>query len=232
MRQRRRVALLGDAEVDDPRAVVREQDVGRLEVAVHQALVVDRTQPLGERGAQGADHGQGQRALLAHGVSERRPRHVGGGHPGPLGVGVGVDHLCCPEPAHPARRGHLAPEPGAELGVARQVRVDQLDRDGPPGPRTAQVDAAHPAGPELALDHVRPDLARILTAERCDWHCAPDFSSDRPEPASVPDCWPDGRGPNVLVQSMGAGPSGQVRLPVAGARRTGPTPRRPARRCS
>ena len=42
----------GDAEVNDPRAVVGQDDVARLEVPVNQASGVDRGQPLGQRGAE------------------------------------------------------------------------------------------------------------------------------------------------------------------------------------
>ena len=44
LRQRRGLRGPGDAEINDPRAILRNQNVRRLEVPVHHAGGVDRTQ--------------------------------------------------------------------------------------------------------------------------------------------------------------------------------------------
>jgi hypothetical protein len=71
----------GDAEVNDPRAVVGQDDVARLEVAVDEAAGVDRGQPLGQRGTEPLGLRGAERAALGDRRRQRRPGHVGGDHP-------------------------------------------------------------------------------------------------------------------------------------------------------
>ena len=125
------VLRAGDAEVDHPRAVVGQQHIGRLEVAMHQASVVNGAQRLGQPGGQ-LQHGVcRQRSGLRHRLVQRRACDVGGGQPRRIIIGPRGDHRGRVRAVDRLRRGHLAPEPAEERRVAGQAGVDNLDRDRP-----------------------------------------------------------------------------------------------------
>ena len=90
------VGGLGDAEVDEHRAVVGDDDVARLEVAVHHAGVVHR----GERVAQALGEVEQllgvQRAALAHVLLEVVARDELGDEERLGRVGLGVEHAATP----------------------------------------------------------------------------------------------------------------------------------------
>ncbi len=147
----------GYAEVEDARPVDGHDDVAGLEVAVHQAAGVDGLQRLGERGAQGAQ------AVLVHGALGGEPGReggsgdVGGGQPQRVAVDVGVHHRRRVEAADRAGRLDLAAEPLAEHRVGGQFGLGDLQRDGPSAARPCEIDRAHAALAEPALDEVSPD---------------------------------------------------------------------------
>lgn len=106
---------------------------------------VDRLQGLGERGPERAQ------PLLAHGAlggeesGEGGSRDVGGGQPGGLRLGVGVDDLRGVESADLPGRGDLGAEAGAEGRVGGEFRPGDLDGDGAPTARSGEIDGAHAA---------------------------------------------------------------------------------------
>jgi len=147
----------GDAEVDDARSVVGQQDVGGLEVAVHQPRPVDGLQRLGQPGGQDAQRVLRQRPLLGEHRRQRRPRDVGGDQPGRVAVGVGVDDGSGVEAADPPGRLDLGGEPLPELRIGRQLRPHHLDRHRPAAGGAPQVDLAHAAAAEPGLEPVPAD---------------------------------------------------------------------------
>ena len=106
------------------------------------------------------------RPRAVHQFGERRSWHVGRGEPGRAVVRAGVDNGRGVDAADRFRRLHLAPEPPHELGITRQFRVDDLDRDGPAAWRTAQVHPAHPAGAQPCLQVENTHLPRIVRCQR------------------------------------------------------------------
>jgi hypothetical protein len=133
---------------------------------VYEADIVDVAQRLGQPGGQ-LQHGVlGQRSRLRHHFLQRRAGDIGGGQPRRVVVGPGRDHRGRVPAVDRLRRGHLAPEPAHERGVAGQVGVDDLDRDRPAAGRRPQVHPAHPAGPEPGVQAELPDNARIVRAKR------------------------------------------------------------------
>ncbi len=163
--QRARAAGPGDAEVNDPRALGGEQDVGRLEVAVHHPGLVHLLQAVGQRRADRRDLRPRQRALVADLLVERGSWDVDGGQPGAFGLDVGRDQPRDAAAPDPRRRGDLAGEPGAELRVPRQFGADQLERDLLPLAVRAQVDDPHASRAEPAVQAVGPDESRVLAPE-------------------------------------------------------------------
>ncbi len=155
----------GDAEVDDPRALGGQQDVRRLEVAVHHPGLVDVDQAVGEGGADRGHLGPGQRPLVADPLVERGAGDVGGRQPGPLHVDVGGDQPGDAAAPDPGGGGDLAGEAGAELLVLGQLGADQLERDLLALAVGAQVDHAHAARAEPPVQAVGADDSRILPPE-------------------------------------------------------------------
>ena len=160
-RQRGRPGGPGDAEVDDPRPVRRQQHVRRLQVPVHQADVVDRGQPLRKTRRKTAQLRRRQRPALAHHVIERRRVDVRRRQPRHRPLGIGVHHHSRVKPVHPPRRRDLPPEPGPELPVHGQLRTDHLHRHRPPPSRPPQEHPPHPAAAQHPNQPIRPDPIRI-----------------------------------------------------------------------
>jgi hypothetical protein len=155
------VRSLGDAEVDQPGPVFREQHVGRLKVTVDDARRVHRAEALSEARRQGEHGGERQRAVPGDRVAKRRAGHVVGDQPRHRRVRVGVDDRRGERAANPAGRLDLPGEPGPETLILRQVGADDLDRYVAPAKRPAEIDLAHAAGPEPREQGVIPDLPRI-----------------------------------------------------------------------
>jgi hypothetical protein len=62
-----------------------DADADAVQVPVHEPGGVDGLQSLGQPGPEGQDRCRRQRPLLVNRGGQRRPRHVGGGHPVPAG---------------------------------------------------------------------------------------------------------------------------------------------------
>ena len=140
----------GHPEVDDPRAIRRHQDIGRLEVAVYQAGQVNGLQRLRTAGREPEHARHRQRTAHPHQLAQRRGGHVGRRQPGHLGLGVGRDHSRGEHPADPACGGDLPSEAGPEAGFLSQLDLDRLDRDQAACGGPAQVHLAHRPGPQTA----------------------------------------------------------------------------------
>ncbi|GAA3111280.1 hypothetical protein GCM10020254_66790 [Streptomyces goshikiensis] len=140
---------------------------------MHDPRLVHGDQPLGERGADGGDLRGRQRALLGDLVVQGWAGHVLGGEPGPLGLQVGGHQARGAPAADPPGGGHLAREPRAELLVLGQVGPDHLQGDALAAPVRAQVDHAHPAGAEPAVQSERADDTRVLPPEPHHRHVHP-----------------------------------------------------------
>ena len=149
------VGHVGDAEVDNHGVAVEHEHehVARLEVAVHDVHVVDGLQRAGQPDPQPQQLRRGQRAVLAdHGV-KAGAGHEAGDDVGLVTVQVSVQHLGDQRVPDPAQRGHLAGQPGARVGVVRDVRAQHLDGHSAPGPVQAEVDdTCDPAAVVKALD--------------------------------------------------------------------------------
>ncbi len=153
---------LADAEVDDPRTVVEKQDVGRLEVAVHQPALVERGQRLGQPGTEPPRLTRAQRTPFRHPFRERRAVEVLAGDPGDGRVRVGVDDRHRPEAARAPSQFDLPPEPVPEAGVGGDQRPSGA---APPGRKAGAGRQVRPArsgavgwGPSAggAARHLRP----------------------------------------------------------------------------
>ncbi len=156
----------GDAEVDQEGPVEGEEDVGGLDVAVDQAQLVHRRQRLAEARAERPYRVGGQRAAVPDGSREGGTGRVRRGDPRHARLGVRVQDGRGPGAADPARGVHLAPEPGPELLVQREVRVHDLHRDGAAPGAAAQVDPAHAAGAQAAEQPVGPHGGGFVAVER------------------------------------------------------------------
>ncbi len=104
----------------------------------------------------------GQRPeVVRHHGGQVGPGDVLGRDPGHRGLGVGVEHGRRPGAAHPPGGRHLTGEAPAELRVLCVLVLDDLDRDGPPGRGTAQIDQAHSAGTQAGDQAVRAYVRRV-----------------------------------------------------------------------
>ncbi|WUK09787.1 hypothetical protein OG871_39420 [Kitasatospora sp. NBC_00374] len=156
---------LGDAEVDDARAIAGDQDVGGLQIAVNHTRLVDGGEGLRQTGAELPDVRFAEWAgALDHG-GEVGSVEVGTGHPGPHGVGVGIDDGGGPEAADPPSRLDLLPEALPELRVRGDIRTHHLDREPASARRTAKEHLTHPARTQETLQPVGADRNRIAEPE-------------------------------------------------------------------
>ncbi len=145
---------LGDAEVGqhDP-AVVRHQDVGRLHIAVQDALAVGGTQHVQHGHAHLGGAARGERAVVADDLGERAALDQLHHDPGAV---VLVDHVV-------DRHGSVVADPGNGLRLAQRA-----------GDQTTLLVLLHPAGEAQLLDRDRtaqhlvacpPDRAHTAPAE-------------------------------------------------------------------
>ncbi len=152
----------GDAEVDDPRAVLDDQHVGRLHVAVHQAGGVDGLERLGDAGGEPAHGLGGQRPGLVDDLFQRRGRYVGGGQPGHGGARVGVHDGGGVEAGDRAGGLDLTREADPEKLVLGQLCPYGLDRHASAGSRAGEIDQPHAAGAEPSQHLERADPSRVV----------------------------------------------------------------------
>jgi hypothetical protein len=151
-----------DTEVDDARAVDRDEDVRRLEVAVDQLRRVDVLERVRETGREDPYGTLRQRPVVVPDDRfERGSRHIAGGDPGDRRLRVRVEDRRRPVPAHPTGREHLLPEARAELLLLGEFLAYELDRDRPPPVGTRQEHLPHAAGAEPRQQSVGADPLRI-----------------------------------------------------------------------
>ncbi len=151
-----------DTEVDHPGAVLDDEDVGRLEVAVDETRAVDGLEGLGDTGGQPAHGLRRHGTALVHYLFERGRGHIGGGEPGHGGPRVGVDHGGGVEPADGAGGLDLAREADPEELVLGELGPHRLDRHPPAGRRAGEIDQPHAAGPEPSQHLERADPSRVV----------------------------------------------------------------------
>ena len=185
--QARRVGEARDAEVGEQRvqlaAVLLQQDVGRLQVAVDDAVGVARGERVGDlRGEQGrADRREGavlpevavQVGALDQVHDERQQVALDDQVADPHDVGVGQAQ----------QDGALAQEAHHDVRVVRELLLEDLDRDGLAGlarhgrlgarglPLAGPPDGARGAASERLLEQVlaayRPHVMRSLLLAHC-----------------------------------------------------------------
>ena len=153
---------MGDAEVDEHRVAIDEQDVRGLDVAVHDVGRVDDVEGLGDAAGEPVQLGRRQRTPLGHVVVEGWARHVASHDVGVGAVDVGVDDRCDPGAADPAQGVDLAAQPRAGVRVVGHVLAEHLDRHGATVPVEGEVHHAHAALTQLLHEAVRAE-ARGLT---------------------------------------------------------------------
>ncbi len=191
---------LGDAEVDQLRALRAQDDVLRLQVPVRHPVGVDAREPLGQgrQQPQAGVHRQGPARRDRPG--QRGSGHVLRGQPVRRGRERGVDQVRrVGRPDRPHRLG-LPPEPGQRLRVPGDLVPDHLDRDQPAAGRTPEVHLPHAPGPEPGQQRVLPDTGRVGPPQ-----CVHPYEAATPTP--------------VHRTGVGAGRAGPPRF--SAARRTG-----------
>lgn len=163
----------GDTEVDDPRALGGQEDVRRLEVAVHHPRLVHGDEPLREGGPDGGDLGRAQGTLVGDLVVEGGAGDVLGGEPRTVRLQVRRHEPGGTAAADPPRGGDLAREARPELLVLREIGPDDLQRDPLPLAVGAQVDDAHSTRAEPSVKLERADDARVLAPQAHHRHVHP-----------------------------------------------------------
>jgi hypothetical protein len=161
LRQRRRLSGMRDAEVDDPRAVLGQQHVRRLQVTVHHSRGVDGDEALRQPRGQRQQRRLRQRPVAVDRLFQRGARDVGGGQPRHRAIDVRIHHHGGVHAADPPRRGYLLAEPDAELAIGGQLSADGLHRDRPPARGDAEEHLPHPALAEPPHQAVRANRPRI-----------------------------------------------------------------------
>src|ERR1039457_2572651 len=172
LRQRRGSRAQGDAEIDDPGAVLRQHHVGRLKVPVHHARGVDRGQAFPQALGQRQQRPGRQRPVVIHRLRQRRPGHISRSQPRRRTIDIRVHHHGREHAAHPPRRGDLPPEPHPELRIRGQLSPDDLHRHRPPARGDAEEDPPHATAAKLAYQPVRTDRLWISGLQFPD-HAAP-----------------------------------------------------------
>nr|WP_238694445.1 hypothetical protein [Nocardioides daphniae] len=140
------LGVVGEArepEVDEDGRTSLHQDVGGLDVAVHDADVVDRADRLGQAAGEPDQLVTLQGADLTHLVVQRVAGDVAGRHERHVAPRVGVDDLGDPPAAHAQQRVDLAGQPGARLVVTDDVGADHLEGDPLPRGAARQVHDPH-----------------------------------------------------------------------------------------
>ena len=83
-----------------------------------------------------------------------------------MGIGAGLDHPDDALAPDPGQHGHLAAEPGLELGVVGQFGPDHFDRDQAAVLGHAEIDDPHAARPQPGGQPVAPDPPGIAIPQR------------------------------------------------------------------
>jgi hypothetical protein len=175
LRQRRGFHRPGDAEINDPRAVLRHQHVRRLKVPVHHARGVDRAQALRQACGQGQQRARRQRPVVVYRLTQRRPGNISRSQPRRRTIDIRVHHHGREQAAHPPRRGDLPPEPHPELRIRGQLSTDDLHRYWPTARGDAEEYPPHATAAKLPYQPVRTDRLRIPRLQSLD-HAGPPTS--------------------------------------------------------
>ncbi len=175
----------GNTEIDHLEAVGAEHDVPWFEVFVYDARRVDGVQRRSQIRGDGVDPFGWQRPAGGGGLPEVRPRHVFGGEPGQVGVGVGVEKPCGPAAPDGPHSLDLVPEPRSEVRVGRVILPHHLDRSGPAGAVGREVDHSHATYAEAGGQPVRPDCGRVVGTQRRQRH-ADSLRSASADPFRIP----------------------------------------------
>ena len=150
---------LGEAEVGEVGVLAVEQDVGRLDVAVHEPDGVRGVERGADLEADRRDPGGRDHALAGQQALQVGPVHVAHDEvevPALLARRVDRDHVRVVDRRGDAR---LALEALAEPGIARPLGGDQLDGDGPAERQLGRaVDDAHATAAGDRLDAAAGDL--------------------------------------------------------------------------
>ena len=154
---------VGDAE---PLDAVFQQDVRRLDVAMHQPLSMCRREASGDLHSDSQDLGKGERAALVAPLLQRLTadvRHDEIRHPIRFGDTVNGDDVVMHDRR---RRFRLASKPPPRRTARRQMRSQHFDRHEPIQRRTKPLEHhAHPTATDHTGDFIRPqppELMRII----------------------------------------------------------------------
>ncbi len=161
-----------------PRATALEQDVRRLDVAVHEALCVRGVEAIGHL----RDHRdrllRRQPAPLGEQLREIRPFDEAHRHVELAGLLAGIEHRNHVGMVDRGRQLRLALEAAPEILIGREVRRDELDRAlalerNVRGP----VDHAHAAASDQLVEAIAGDHVA---------DCRPGHRAARPSPSLTP----------------------------------------------
>ena len=158
-------------QVDHLGLSVQEKHVGRSEISMHDAGVVQGGQRVGDPPGDQAQRGVRQRTGLGDDLVQAAPRHETGDQVGLLGVDVGVEHLDQVRAAHPAQGVDLVAEPLPRGGVGDLV-AQHLDGHRPLVGRDGQEDGAGASLAQPPEQAVRTDPLRVGRPQRRERHDA------------------------------------------------------------
>ena len=162
-----RLGDLGDAEVgDDAPALVVDEDVAGLDVAVHHAVAVGVAYGAGDLAQDGLHRGHGQRAGFPEDAVERAAVDVLHDEvQQPVGVPDGIDRDDVGMAQGGGRAG-LAPEPLHQGRAGTERRGNDLDGHPPVECNIVRgVDGGHAAATKLAEDLVLAQRSRAEELE-------------------------------------------------------------------
>ena len=185
LRQRRRFHGAGDAEVNDPRTVLGQKHVRRLEIPVHHARGMDGIQAFRQAPGQRQQRCLWQRSRAIDRLGQRGPRNIGRGHPCHRAIDVRIHHRGGEHPAHPPGRADLPPESLPELRVRGQFGADDLHRYRPPARGHPEEHLSHATRTEPSYQAVRAHRGWIPRLQFPDQathpHAAGTLPSDGPD---------------------------------------------------
>lgn len=161
-RGHRGLGVPGDPEVDHPGAVRSQQDVGRFEVAVDHACLVDRHEGGGGGDSEPVERGPGPRPVTEHGVAERRAFDVLADDVGRVRVDVGVQKRRGAEGGDFGGRFDLFGEPAARSAVGGPGGLHDFDGDAGAVGSFAEVHHALAALADTGNKVVIPDPSGVL----------------------------------------------------------------------
>jgi hypothetical protein len=164
--ERAHVCRPRDPEIDDPRAVGRQHDIRRLQVAVHYAGGVDHLQGLGYTSHQHEYRVDRERAVAADCFLQRWPGYERRHQPRRIRVRIGVQYLRGVEAVNPAGCVGFLAKAITERRVGSKLRPHRLERDGPAARCERQVDRAHAASAKPGMYPVPAYLPRIFAGQR------------------------------------------------------------------